>query len=285
MPRRTSDVARRAALLQGFTRLRLILRHPDFQADMAKVIERWHKDPFFESYFELCKKWNIKISSRMFTESVNRKLSVYECEVLLIEDWKSRQEAPDPDDRYLWKPAVSAWDPHKKFCDDYVDLYYDGDESFEIPVPENIPPRGTVLKLVVDLSYPQDILEALIKKELETAMQRRQREIDKGSLTIGQKRNHPNKVDKQLEVYDLVKSGKDFKETAIALGLRGKTVKGPVNTVRSAFFVIRRKILGVNNDKSPIAFEPEAHCLDCKVCQIATTPERLCEEAKRYLQL
>jgi len=126
------------------------------------------------------------------------------------------------------------------------------------------PPRGVLLEILVDLRYPRDVIISLIEQELRKAQKRPR----------PQQRQHLDKVDFHLKVYDLAEQGDTFAAIANTLGK-------PKSTVKSAFIAVRRNIFGsapVHSKKRlPLVdFNLNRHLMECSVCKAAEQFEDMC---------
>jgi hypothetical protein len=176
---------------------------------------------------------------------------------------------PDPQRRYYSRPAVLAEDPAL--------TYYDRHETAH----QFLRP-GQVLHLSVDLAYPQDVLEELIRGELAKARKWRNQRQNEGFLPKGQKRYRLATLDFQLTVFDLYKQGNDFEQIARLLQHRTKTIKGRRNTIRSAYVAAARNIYGEAG--RPLDSTNETHNYEnCPTCRVAKTEEQFCRIGKQQL--
>jgi hypothetical protein len=160
-------------------------------------------------------------------------------------------------------PPVIAW------LDD-LDIPQGIDALIKADSPEPAPGDDSYLNLAVDLRYPISTLLPLIQKEI-SPYSRRYRQ--------GKRRSA--KVDFQLQVYDLVLTGDNFKTIASKVRRRPSAVQkawvtGSRNIHGPATAVPSRKRAALEN------FNPEKHFLDCGICRRATTAEEMCQLAKLW---
>lgn len=129
--------------------------------------------------------------------------------------------------------------------------------------------------LRLDLQHPVDTLLPLIEKELRKALKEFS---DRGLLE--RRRRRLDKLDFQLRVFDLAKSGQTFKAIARKLGRLPSTVK-------SAYLIARQNIFGQTAGPSKkvlplVGFDPARHVANCRACQRAQTDKEICPEALLY---
>src|SRR5437764_536862 len=106
MPRRTPDRAQHLALQQGWTRIRCLLRNPDFRKDL--VMERrkfaaW--SPRSSSRSTFFTKWGLKwLPLSLLDPDSKLPATPQACEDLIQESLKSAEHDPRQASRLLWRP-------------------------------------------------------------------------------------------------------------------------------------------------------------------------------------
>ena len=310
MPRRTGPEAQRKARLQLISQWRVFLRRPDFRKDLQRVRRgapasmEWGQEtmteaqvkevtqayrreeaarlrearsqrkkavPPVETYESLLRKYRLNWLPGEFFQPGFHDLepgTVDRYEKLMKEALKNNSD-PDPQRRYYSRPAVLAEDPAL--------TYYDTHETAH---PFLRP--GQVLHLSIDLAYPQDVLEEVIRGELAKARKRRNQRQNEGFLPKRQERYRLDKLDFQLKVFDLRESGKDFEQIARLLQHRTKTIKGRRNSIRSAYAAAACNIY--RETVQPLDSTDETHNYDnCPTCRVAKTEEQFCRIGKQQL--
>ena len=286
MPRRTLQQAQHAAIEEIIVRTRFLLRNRDFRRDLMEVQRRFTTDRNMESYFELLHNWDLQwFPVKLISAGDHLHGTVEGYEAALAEAMIASRDSPRVQDHFIFSPPVVASCPYETYAENLVEQNLDileNEGSFEVNVPDYIPGAGKVLDLRVDLSYPQDVLEAKIKVELSKAMKKRRKYQQKGLLPPTSQRQRLDKVDFQLAVFDLVEAGKRFDEVARLLDVRTRTLKGRLQTVRSAYIAARRKVLGLVENQ---AGELDHVYEECPVCSDARHPDHFCPRGKASLRL
>lgn len=186
---------------------------------------------------------------------------------VLIEKWRLAELPKD----ILREPVIPDDIPRKL---EYYEQFLTR-PPFGYPVeaidPLNGEP-GRYLNLKVDLHEPVDLLLYFIAETL-----REHRPATQG-------RRRLDKVNWQLAVYDLVEfHGKAFNEVASLLQKRTRTLRGRLNSIRSAYAVAKRKILQASG-MTECDSQGISHSYDkCSVCKIAARPEQFCAKGRAQL--
>jgi hypothetical protein len=155
------------------------------------------------------------------------------------------------------------------------------EEKGSLSRPPSLKPPGRVLMMRVDLNYPQDVLEEVIKLELKKAKRQWVTQKNRQSKGSGTPRQRLDKAIQQLKIFDYVTEGLTFPDIA-------RRVKTPVSTVKSLFHAASRNINNTPLSKPrpknlPLRdFDPATHCQKCPTCLSATTVEALCMLARTY---
>ena len=190
----------------------------------------------------------------------------------------------DPKFEEMLRPAVTASEPFDEWAEEQV-AGWDGTDGV-VEVPDRIPRPGTVLNIQADLSYPQDVIEAEIKKAVRKAKDRRRALERQGLLPSRPKRLRLGASKFQLKVYDLAKAGKTFQAIHVA-------TNRPVPTCKSAFLAASKKIAALvipalapppvsKNSLPLIDFDHKKHVSQCSQCRSANRIEDMCEVVNRY---
>ena len=308
MPRRTAK-AEEQAVLRALARIHLMVRHPEFLTDleelrrkyprprrrrgndyasfvrMQKLLHREQREitkqqnhpSFHDSYHAFRRKWNLAwFPSALMAPQPRRKgpITPQQIEQALIGS-KHDKESLGWQNFLPARFAVVAEDP-------FFGQGWDELEGFYQWLPPDAPERGSLLDIHVDLSYPKDVLEALISKELAKAVKERARLRAAKPTSPSTQRFRSAQVAFQLQVYDLYQSGKDFEQIARALNKRTGTIKGRRNTVRSAYAAAVRKIQDLLG--KPLPSPAKVHNYEnCPTCKIATTTDQFCRTGKSQL--
>ena len=192
------------------------------------------------------------------------------------------------EERLIKLPAVVAKDPYVDYENMWVRENYHGQEDYEVPSPPSPIPRGAgrILNIRVDLSYPQDVLEAEIKAALQRAMERRGDLRQRGVLPPRPQRLHVSKLDFYLQVFDRHEMGEPYRGIAHALNK-------PKSTIQYAHIEAKRLVGGpARRDARPRAmaqgfpkihtFNPTRHLKKCLTCREAETFDQYCAQTKDY---
>lgn len=187
----------------------------------------------------------------------------------------------------------SGWGVDEDFTADDPYAFEDDDDSASMPGSP-----GRFRRIYVRLDAPLDVLMALIEKDL--------REVKAHSGGVS-RRWRADKTDFYLTVYDQAVAGKSFRDIARALDR-------PVSTVKTAFLVACGHIYGMasprvlsvletsanSNAAKPsrsgsvgtfpsksslpiVSLDPGTHMQTCATCLRASKPERLCSQARAYI--
>jgi len=173
--------------------------------------------------------------------------------------------------------VITRWPGLPLETDDYPAL----EQCFNfLPYPDYSPVLTTefvenrFLSFRVDVIHPIQDLLPLIEGMLREAMQ----DKPKG-------RRRFDKLDEQLEVFDLVRQGLPFKHIARKLKRREPTVK-------SKFMTACEKINGVTASRKQVehkqlmtGFDPKSHTKNCPVCRAAVDFEGMCDQARHYTKI
>ena len=302
MPRRTAQQAQKAAIKEIIARTRFLVRDPVFLRDLMKVRQRYKTDPAMESYFEFLNEWDLQwFPLQLMTAGDDLLGTVEGYEAALAKAMIAGMDSPRVQDHFIFRPPVVASCPYETYAVDLVEENLDElvkEGSFKPNVPDYIPGPGKVLDLRVDLSYPQDVLEARIKVELSKAMKNRRNYQRKSLFPPAPQRRRLDKVNFYLRVFDLAEKGETFGKIAKALNRR-------VSTVKSVFLAVRRNIFGFrpvfqtttssgaiaspengsapSKQELPLAdFDPAKHISQCSVCKKAQTFKGMCIRTRMY---
>jgi hypothetical protein len=257
-----------------------------------------NRDKPIRSYWDFLKKWYLQwFPSELFahpTEALKGSDAVPGGEplpstpgdlekVVAQALYEARQ---NPKSNEMLRPAVIGTEPFDQWSEEQTEQW-DGTEQV-VEVPSDIPWPGTVLNIRVDLSYPQDVIEAEINRQVRKAKDRRQELEDQGLLPGRPERLRLDKINFQLKVYDLAKAGKTFRE------IHDETNR-PVSSVKSALLAVSSKIASlvipailpprVSKESLPLlGFDSNAHISHCPQCRSANMLEEMCDLAKRYVE-
>ncbi|MCA9470220.1 MAG: hypothetical protein KC643_32890 [Nitrospira sp.] len=351
MPRRKGSDALQAALYQGWFGLRFLLRNPEFRKDLARVYRP--KPPSGMSkqstlsdsqitpsevhdWWWLMAKWGLAWVPTTWPDPGSERWSevVKQEENFLRGQMLEAAPHPDPEQRFIFRRAVEAWDPdlvaQEKWIEDNLEEL-DGNSS--VVPPPYVKPANRLLRLRVDLSYPQDVLEGVIMLELKEAKKRITKQKVKENETpsfplipiklrgtdfslmldlsypqsvlegaiqsalteaknqhsaqqatqnsdIGKTRIRLDKAEDQLLVFDLVKEGQSFTDIA-------RQVQKPVSTVKSLWKVTAQAIVSFaprlpRRSLLLLDFKPIGHCPQCPTCINAQQISALCRPARAY---
>ncbi len=244
MPRRTATDAEKLAEQVKNARWRYAIRHPDFRREIRDVGSLRQEEAgtlgvdWQGSYEALRTKWRFgEIPLGAFDAMV----------------------APDPGDEVRLLEGFTK------------DV-----RAYPVMVGE-LNPGQRVVRLVVDLDNPPDLLVSLTERELRGL--------------IREYRENPNqrrrfdKLDFYLDVFDRVERGETFPLVAHAL-------RRSPSSVKSAFVAARRNVFGLLRDEESLlpsgkeirlaTFDKDTHMQRCGVCKAATTFDQLCPAARNY---
>lgn len=136
-------------------------------------------------------------------------------------------------------------------------------------------PGQRVVRLVVDLDNPLDLLLSLTEQEL--------RDLVREYRETPNRRRRADKLAFFLDVFDRVERSETFPEIARAL-------KRSPSSVKSAFVAARRNIFGLLRDEESVLpsikrirlsnFDLDTHMKRCRVCLAAATLEEMCPVAQ-----
>jgi len=247
-----------------------------------EVRRNYRTDPRMETYFQFLEKWDLHwFPNELITAGDSLPGTPEGYEHAIAKAMREYGPTLSPGEDQIKLPAVVARDPYDVYFNNYVEAHYEGQEHFEVPPPpSHIPRPGSTLDIRVDLSYPQDVLEAEIKRELCKAIRTRRNYEKRGLLPSRPQRVHLEKIGFYLKVYDQAAAGQTFRKIA-------KGLKKRVSTVKSAYLVACRSIF-VGSQKPPKRHLPAKapgvlhDCEKCPVCRCAERPEDLCPVAKAY---
>ena len=311
MPRRKGDEAKSKALSKAAAHIHFIVRNPQFVEDlnelrrhlanrpdpdnrpitreMIKAAERAEElieakrlyrqqNPSFQDVYTLFNRtWGLAWFPFKLIDSKHKEAwpkTVGELTSAILAETRYAEDET-PQDFIASRIAVESWDPY----DDGRWNEYEAEYGY---LPPEAPIQGTLLEIRADLSFPQDILEALIREELKKAKKRRRRLRAKDGTPLPKRRQRLSSTDFQLRVYDLYQEGKDFEQIAQELEKRTLTVKGRRNSVRSAYVAAVRNIREVGHNCSEVP--PISHdCDKCSICRQAKTVDDFCRTGKVQL--
>jgi hypothetical protein len=286
MPRRKGSVALQAALSQGWVKIRFLLRNPQFRKDLAccyYLEEESKKHEQTVDCWDLMKKWDLAWIPLTWPKKGPGPLSevVHAEEEFLIREMNEGKEAVDLKNRFVFRLPVESWDPDKVQEERWLeDNLEELEEKGKLCRPAFLKPSGRTLMLRVDLNYPQDILEEVIKLELKKAKRTRSTQKEHELSDSGKSRNRLDKAKWQLRIFDLVAESQTFPEIA-------RCMAKPVSTVKSLYLAASRKIFGSiasprTKEVSQQGFDYGTHCEKCPTCRSAITMEEMCKQAKKY---
>ena len=209
-------------------RLRFLLRNQNFRRDLMEVRAAGHQSdiiieegvsessPLPDKYGPFVQKWGLEwFPSDLLWGTNGEPLprSIPDEERVLMKALTEWKDHPDMLVRSPVRPPVITEDPAQTYYDDHQ-----GEEEHPYIKP------GTRLHIEVDLSYPRDVVEALIGDGLLKAYERRERLQAKGFIPRPHQRQRLDKMNFQLEVYDLAQTGLTFDQIARGRGLRPSVV-------------------------------------------------------------
>jgi hypothetical protein len=284
MPRRTVEKANKVAAQRAAARIRCLVRNRDFRRDLMAVRRQLPRDHRMESYFAFLAKWDLQwFPSRLLTSGDQLPATPQGYETVIFQQMREYLHSQHPDNRFIVLPAVVAKDPFEE----YVEAHSDPENNS--PVPEHIPRRGKVLNVRIDLSYPQDLLEALVKDELKKAKENRNRLQREGLLQTASdpERLHVEKIPFYMEVFDRHSAGEPYR--TITTDLRSRK-----STVQYAHVVAMRLIGGSPPPQRQTDFRAAAdvrnpdgwirpHLQQCQVCTAANHWNDHCDGFKSFV--
>jgi hypothetical protein len=149
MARRTPEEARQAAIKEGFTRLRCLIRNQVFRKDLIGL-RRLEQQDRQEGYRAFLRKWDLQwFPEELITANDQIPWTVVGYEQVLAAAQREAEADPNPMNRFICRPAVIASDPHEVYIDD---LLVPEDRK----ASDHTPPMGTVVnvlpRLIVDRS-------------------------------------------------------------------------------------------------------------------------------------
>jgi len=125
---------------------------------------------------------------------------------------------------------------------------------------------GKKLTLELNLTFPRDVLEELVRLNLEQVFKRKK---------DSNERQRWDKIDFQLKVFDLHEKGVTFPLIRTQFNERPR-----LSTVKSAFLSIYRKINSI--DTSPSTSSEPHDPAKCPQCNKAETFDQMCDQAKTF---
>lgn len=287
MPRRKGQVALHTALSQGWVGLRFLLRNPEFRQDLASCYNLEEQPVNHEQTLDLwalIKKWELAWLPIKWPKKGPGTLSevVRIEEEFLIREMRENKEDPDINSRFIFRLPVETWDPDEVQEGMWIEANLEEfEEKGTLPRPPSLKPTGRFLMIRVNLSYPQDVLEEVIKLELNKAKRKRLTQRRKESNGSGKSRHRLDKSTLQLQIFDHITEGEKFTDIASKL-------KKPVSTVKSLYLAVSRKIFNPSvpklghKDVPLVDFDPETHVQKCSTCQSARSFEKMCKLAQTY---
>lgn len=215
MARRKTDQAINRAKAELNYRARLLLRNAEFQKDVARLRSEYPHN-WSQISREFVDKWHV--SYMAFEQLYQRHRNVPDLGPSTVHQY---EELFDPTEAgFTLSGAVYVWDP---YYDYEVAIPADGEGGGTYgPTPGTQP--DTKLCIVVDLSYPLDILTAIIGSHVREAK-------SKQDAIYGQeeKRRPPRlnlkAVEKQLSVFDLARKGATISSVCQRLHMKPSTVR------------------------------------------------------------
>jgi hypothetical protein len=189
-------------------------------------------------------------------------------------------ENGEPGPPEMFRLPVISWDPveHKRakiICNAADAAGEDGitQEELEAYADDLVPGQvGKKLTLELNLTFPRDVLEELVRLNLEQVFNRRKEPP---------KRQRLGNIEDQLRVFDLAKKGLKFSKIRTQF-----TKRPPLSTVKSTYVSICQKINSINTSPSTNAepsFEPATHMTTCPQCKRAINEKQFCKLAKQYI--
>jgi len=283
MPRRTVEKANKIAAQRATARIRCLVRNRDFRRDLMAVRRQLPRDHRMESYLAFLSKWELQwFPLALLASSHQLPATPQGYETIISQQMREYSNGQNPDDQFIILPAVVAKDPFVE----YVEAH--SDPANNSPVPEHIPRRGKDLNVRIDLSYPQDLLEALVKDELKKAKESRNRLQAEGSLPNSEpERLHVGKVPFYLKVFDRHSGGEPYR--TIAADLRSRK-----SSIQYAHFVAMRLIGGPPSARRQTVSqgglavrEPDRwirqHLQECQVCRAVNRWDEHCDGFKSFV--
>jgi len=255
MPRRKAREAQAVAARQAVARMHYVIRNPRFRKELDRVQDD-------EAVSALSERWGL-----FRLPVISRDTHVAK----LLEGRDARTILADVPS-YI--PRIELLKAH---------LF----KALEARGAGREPQYRETLELKVDLSYPQDVLEEIIKKEVRNA--KAERLMFESNL---QERVHLDKTEFQLKVFDLAFDNRTFKEIAASLHRSVSTVKSALLSVKRKITSIRpvgeappdsSQVIPTKKELSLSGFNPDEHCAQCPICKKASTEDYMCEQAKLYL--
>lgn len=180
----------------------------------------------------------------------------------------------------MFRLPVLAWDPverERERVRHFIPADFEPEDGEDYVMPEEelaelVPGQiGKKLTLELNLTFPRDVLEELVKVHLDQLFKRRKQPPT---------RQRMDKIEDQLRVFDLVKKGLTFPLIRTQFKERPR-----LSTVKSAYASICRRINSINT--SPSSTEPplnyETHIKTCSICQKAGEAEQFCTKLLQYI--
>ncbi|GKS59854.1 hypothetical protein YTPLAS18_33810 [Nitrospira sp.] len=262
-------------------------------------------------------KWGLQNlpSSLIWTNPENAPATPSEIEDAFIREMTEEMKVDPEFVRWLpWRPPVLTSDPLEEFsnweqAEADAEFYHDEEaDRYAEELSEQLQQqpeahqrrRGPdlavssrdALDLTVDLSYPLDVLEEAIRRELRKALRRR-RNVPQQKDGLVAHRRRLDKADYYLRVYDGVTAGKPYIKVA-------KQVRRPVSTVKKAYLVVARDIQKLAPEKegalqaaevekmskeqlAMVDLDVDTHMQQCAVCQRAETLDQMCLQVQTFV--
>lgn len=309
MPRRSKKAAHEAQR-RSLARLRYMFRHPQFHKDIALLRSKYphhasdthvitqedidecqrleeeakarHEEqlnnPSYTDLLDLFRrKWGLSLFPKEIFNlqgeaDVPKNAQDYERGLL---KYLARLKAEGEPASLPTSRAVFAEDPY------ITKEWYEYEAEYG-GLPPEAPFQGTWLDIRVNLSYPKDVLESLISKELGKALAGRKR---KQKQLLGKNsRLRTSTVAFELKVFDRCEAGQTFEDIAKELNVKTKSLKGRLSTVRSAYLAACRKIQAETGQPIQTAPSDSKHFYDtCPICSIASKTDQFCKIGKKQL--
>lgn len=285
MPSRTPEESDKVAAQRALTRIRCLVRNRAFVTDLLEVRRSQDFDRRIEVLTEFQRKWGLQwFPHRLTTAGDHVSSTPARYEEIIFEEMREVLHSTRPNDRFIILPAVVAKEP----IDEYWEAHDPEDDS---SVPPDIPGPGKILNIRVDLNYPQDVLEGLIRGELRIAKARREQLQNIGALPLEPDRLHVEKVDFYLQVYDKAEAGEPYR-------LIARTLRRPKSSVQYAHVVAKLLIGGPPSVRSrprthiegqarsspdPATYTRQ-HDRQCEICQAAEHYQDRCAGYRSWAQ-
>ncbi len=276
MARRKASQAVKTARAELVIRARLLLRNTEFQKDVVRLRSQYPHSSR-NTCRQFVERWRVSYS--VFEQLYFQNRNLPDLGPSTVGQY---EEVLDPTDAL--SGAVHTWDPYYDY-EEHIPM--DGEGGFTIePTPGTQP--NTRLSISVDLSYPLDIITAIIGSHIREAKSKHDAVYGHGQKRRPRRLNL-KAVDKQLSVFDLARNGSTI--DAICQKFKMKP-----STVRSHYWAACYKI-GIELPKfrlaspEPVPFDecPDPACRDAQkmsngLADFGAVMSGLCETHKALLE-